>query len=387
MSEQEASSRVPSAPLHWRVKTCRWLLRVLLFVWGTVFVNIFTGTIANLNTTTTDTPLAQLFIIHLLLTYPLVVWPGLGLLLLLTLLSWLGSRDKQATFSLPLSEQDRIHMLRRLRSRYDQLLAQSLQEAVQLELGLTQKPAAVQHALGLALRVPDQPEQPLPPHASIVQAYELAQQELLILGEPGAGKSTLLVKLAGYLVEQAEQDATRPLPILLPLSSWAVSYRPLHEWLGGEIARLYDVQRHISQQWIQAEQVLPLLDGLDEMEEDARVACIAAINIYHREHLRPLVVCSRSNEYAAAAKHERLELHTAVVVQPLEPGQVDDYLTNLGRPLAGLRDALKANALLRELATTPLLLQVFMLTYHGTSVQALFQKEASLQEQIWTDYV
>jgi predicted NACHT family NTPase len=76
----------------------------------------------------------------------------------------------------------------------------------------------------LSLRLPDQPEQLLPPHTSIVQAYELAQQELLILGEPGAGKSTQLLELAYHLVEQAEHDATHPLPVLLPLSSWATAH-------------------------------------------------------------------------------------------------------------------------------------------------------------------
>ena len=119
MSEREASSGVPSAPPHWRVRACRWLLRALLFVWGTLVVNTFTGTIANLNTTTTDTPLAKLYIIRLAQAYPLQVWSSLGLLITLTLLSWLGSRDKQALSAPSLSEQDRIHMLRRLHVRYE----------------------------------------------------------------------------------------------------------------------------------------------------------------------------------------------------------------------------------------------------------------------------
>jgi energy-coupling factor transporter ATP-binding protein EcfA2 len=240
--------------------------------------------------------------------------------------------------------------------------------------------------LSLALRLPDQPEQSLPPRTSIVQAYELAQQELLILGEPGAGKSTLLVELARFLVAEAERDATQPLPILLPLASWAVNRHSLGEWLGEEIARLYHVSRRLSQQCIEAG-VLPLLDGLDEMERGARTACIAAINTYHREQLRPLVVCSRATEYDAAARHERLALHTAIIVQPLESKQVDAYLVKLGKPLAGLRAAWKTDTLLQELATTPLMLQVLTLTYHDTSVRAVSQREPQLRKQIWTDYV
>src|SRR5258708_3229022 len=123
----------------------------------------------------------------------LQVCPSLGFLAVLTLLSWFGRRGRQVPFPHPLSEQDRVHMLRRLRLRYEQILAQSLQGAVQLELGLASRPAAVQNAVSLSLHLPDQPEQLLPSHTSIVQAYDLAQQELLILGDPGAGKSTLLL--------------------------------------------------------------------------------------------------------------------------------------------------------------------------------------------------
>src|SRR5262249_14386532 len=53
----------------------------------------------------------------------------------------------------------------------------------------------------------------------------------------------------------------------------------------------------------------------------------------------------------------------------------------------GLRAALKKNTHLQMVATTPLMLQVLMLTYHGTSIRALSQKEAQLREQIWTDYI
>ena len=63
-------------------------------------------------------------------------------------------------------------MLRRLRVRYEQILAQSLQGAVQLELGLAERPTAIQNAVSLALRLPHQPEQLLPAHTSILQAYE-----------------------------------------------------------------------------------------------------------------------------------------------------------------------------------------------------------------------
>src|SRR5262249_30421715 len=152
--------------------------------------------------------------------------------------------------------QDHVWMLRRLRFRYEQMLAQSLQGAVQIELGLASKSAAVQQTASLALRLPLQPDQPLPPQTSIVDAYERAKQELLILGEPGAGKSTLLLELAHHLVGQAEQDAAQPLPVLLPLSTFAVKHSSLQDWLIEQVASLYDVPKRLSAQWVQTRQIL-----------------------------------------------------------------------------------------------------------------------------------
>jgi hypothetical protein len=256
-----------------------------------------------------------------------------------------------------------------------------------MELGLASRPAAVQNAASFSLHLPDQPERLLPPGTSIVQAYELAQQELLILGEPEAGKSTLLLELAYHLVQQAEQDTSQPLPILLSLSSWAASQRPLSDWLCEQVTLFYDVPLRLSQQWIQAELVLPLLDGLDEIEQAARADCITAINVYHRDHLRPLVVCSRTDEYDTAAMLGRLVLHTAVVVQPLSEEQVIIHLTAMGKPLTALRTAIRKNLLLQALTRTPLMLQILILAYHGISVRELPREEAQLRQQIWMDYV
>jgi hypothetical protein len=249
------------------------------------------------------------------------------------------------------SDKNRERMLRRLRRSYHDLLAQSLQGITWMELGLTEKPGAVQNVTNLALRVAQQAEQLLPPGVSIIQVYENAEQELLVLGEPGAGKSTELLHLARHLVSQAEQAETALLPVILPLSSWAVKHGVLEDWMVEQIAQAYDIPRKVSQQWVEHEQILPLLDGLDEMEEEARPACIEAINVYHRAHLSPLVVCSRTAEYENAARKQRLALQSAVVVRPLTSEQVDATLDRAGEAVAGLRTALSEQPALHNLAT------------------------------------
>jgi hypothetical protein len=174
-----------------------------------------------------DAPLQTLFIF-----WPITLAIGIGLLLL-TGLFWLLSRTGNPP-NAPLSAitpRDRTRLLNRLQAHYQQILAQSLQGAVQLELGLATWPAAVHNATLLALRLPEQEEQVLPAHTSIVEVYEQAQHELLILGEPGSGKSTVLLELAHYLIEQAKADEMHPLPVILPLSSWANKCLPFQEWL------------------------------------------------------------------------------------------------------------------------------------------------------------
>lgn len=376
-----------SGLLPWQVRLCRILLGGLQWIWGTLVAGIIIGTIANLNTTITDTSLSKLYIAQIVLTYPLPTAVVLGALILLTLLMWMGSRINKFPTSRTPSERNRTHMLHRLRTYYEQMLDQSLQGVVRIELGLVSKPVNVPKTLSLNLQLPDQLQQNLSSCTSIIKAYELGQQELLILGEPGAGKSTLLLELAQYLIEQAELDAKQPLPVLLPLSSWAMKQLVLQDWLVEQVASLYNIPLYLSRYWVHTEQILPLLDGLDEMNEAARSACIVAINTYHREHLMSLIVCSRNNEYNAAITREPLRLHAEVFVQPLSFTQVDTYLATLGKSLGGLRAALKKQSGLREIATTPLMLQVLVLTYRNNSVRALPQKKTDLQKQIWAAYV
>src|SRR5947209_3165804 len=285
-------------------------------------------------------------------------------------------------------QQNRGRMLQRLHRSYEDLMRQSLQGITGLELGLTQKPAAVQNLVTFLRQFSHRTEQHLPSGTSILQAYDEAAHELLILGEPGSGKSTLLLDLALHLVERAETNVTHPLPIIVPLSSWAVKRPPLEIWLCDQLTQLYDVPHQISKQWVEEDGILPLLDGFDEIDEAARPACIAAINSYHQAHLLvSLVVCSRKAEYEVAAAQQHLMLQRAVVVQSLTKAQVDATLNQAGKSLSGLRSAIKKNTSLGDLATTPLMLSVLMLTYQGTSVRVLSGKESVLHQQVWTDYI
>ncbi len=132
---------------------------------------------------------------------------------------------------------------------------------------------------------------------SITQVYDAADGELLILGAPGAGKTTQLLELAKDLLERAEVDEQHPMPIVFNLSSWSTKQQSLADWLVEELVSKYQVPRKLGQTFVEDDQILPLLDGLDEVSPKERTACIEAINRYRQEHgLLPLVVCSSMGE-------------------------------------------------------------------------------------------
>ena len=251
----------------------------------------------------------------------------------------------------------------------DGLLTQSLHHAARIELCLQGRPNVLDNPWRLQVQELDRSSQGLSEDTSIVEMYDRAQGELLILGEPGAGKTTLLLELTCTLLERAENNERLPMPIVFTLSSWAEKRQALDAWLVEELSTKYQVPRKIGQRWVDTGQVLPLLDGLDEVVEDARSACVKRINDYHQlrlEHGSSIVVCCRSEEYRTLST--RVMLQQAVSIQPLTKRQINTYLDQVGEPVKGLmRQALKKDIKLRELARQPLMLNIFTLAYQDAT--------------------
>jgi DNA polymerase III delta prime subunit len=250
------------------------------------------------------------------------------------------------------------------------VLQASLPHDILLELNLTERSTMVARTLDLFVQRQDLAERLQAPGTRLVDVFDRLDRALLILGAPGAGKTTLLLELARDLLQRAAEDPEQPIPVVFPLSSWAKQRRPLALWLVDALSEQYDVPRKLGQAWIAADAILPLLDGLDEITPEHRTACIEAINAFRHDHgLLPLVVCSRMADYEAL--DTRLRLQGALVVQPLMPQQVDSYFTQVGAPLAAVRQTLQEDPALGELLDTPLMLTIVTLAYAGESGGAL----------------
>ncbi len=286
-------------------------------------------------------------------------------------------------------QRNRQRLLRRVQSFWiTGVLDHSLHGAALIALGLQEQPDAVAHPWHLVLQQPETVPHLLPAGMRITEVYDRADGELLILGAPGSGKTTLLLELARDLLARAEHDEHHPLPVVFNLSSWAMKRQDLVGWLVEELNTKYQVPRKFGRALVEADQILPLLDGLDEVAAKERLACIEAINTYRQEHgLLSLVVCSRSTDYLVQAT--RVLLGCAVEVQPLTDQQVDDYLARAGEQLKALCDALQRDASLREITSTPLMLSILTLTYQGLTVEDLSRVSSPTDRQrhVFEQYV
>lgn len=266
------------------------------------------------------------------------------------------------------NQQNRQRMLKKMYSFWIKgVLEQSLYGGELVGLNLIEQGDAVTDPWTSALQQPEVGSGLLLTDKHISQIYDEVDGELLILGEPGSGKTTLLLELTRILLERANQEEKHPIPVVFNLTSWAVKRPALGDWLVEELRIKYQVPRKLAQAWVQAEQILPLLDGLDEVAVTARSACVETINTYRREHgLLPMVVCCRRDDYFA--QDTRLLLRCGMLVQPLTSQQIEVYLTDRGERLAALHHALQMDPTLQELASSPLMLSILALTYQNKTV-------------------
>jgi eukaryotic-like serine/threonine-protein kinase len=273
-----------------------------------------------------------------------------------------------------------LEILRRRVLEYwvDGVLRHSLYKEVLISLGKQQVDQFVDAPWKYTVEFSDAISPVLVPDRNVADIYDSAGL-LLILGEPGSGKSTTLLELAKTLLERAGKDVRERVAVVLNLSSWKKK-QPLNEWISIELSQKYRVPRTIARLWLRQHYLIPLLDGLDEVEISIQPDCVAAINAFIDESNPPgLVVCCRLNEYRWLP--ERLKLNGAIRLELLSEDDVDGYLRSTGAELDMLRQAVKADPVLKELAETPLMLNVMSLSFQGASGDELTKREGSSTEQ------
>jgi hypothetical protein len=266
-------------------------------------------------------------------------------------------------------DRNRQDMLTALRTRVDELVKKTINQGGEIALGFVEVPDALIRLEELS-RVPEGVPTAIPADAPILSVFDRFGQHLLILGAPGAGKTTLLRKLARALVERAEKDEHERIPVILELSTWANERRPLTDWMVERLQQSYRVPQKLAEDWVKRNQILPLLDGLDEVPSVCRGACVDAINQFRQMNgLVPVAVCCRVKDYDSIG--QKLELDGAVAIRQLARADVEDYLQRLGQPLEGVRQVLARDQIVWDLLDTPLMVDILIRSYQGLPAESL----------------
>jgi NACHT domain len=177
--------------------------------------------------------------------------------------------------------------------------------------------------------------------SGILEYYQqLDPARLVILGPPGAGKTLLALELALRLLSARARDSKIPVPV--SVAGWDTG-RPLGDWLVDRLVEAYGENIRVARELVARRRVLPVLDGLDEMDYDrpdegktatgstTRAAkALAVLNASaSMEGLArmPVVLTCRSGAYRRlAAKHTALQDATVIRILPLTPRKINQYL-------------------------------------------------------------
>jgi len=244
-------------------------------------------------------------------------------------------------------------------------LHHSLQTVVRLEVGLGDQPDAVKDPYGTGQLQDLADGQRLPAGTRLRSMLdERSGSRLLVIGEPGSGKTTHLLDLAEDQLAKARADETAPVPLVLLLSTWAGAPGGLAAWVCAEARQRYTIDATDMMTWLQAGQVLLLLDGLDEVADRWREACLADVEAFcadTRFSSCGLVITCRTREFRAFDR--KVPVTRAVRVLPLSDDQVQQAFASGGPSLTALREAAMQDRVLAELLTTPLMLGVAVLAF------------------------
>jgi hypothetical protein len=173
----------------------------------------------------------------------------------------------------------------------------------------------------------------------VVSYYcNLEPRRMVITGAGGSGKTVLAVELILGLLKDRAADA--PVPVRISAASLDTS-RPtnsaVEDWLAEHLRQAYKVPEATARKLVAARMVIPVLDGLDEMDamdapmyESRAGQAIRACNAYlDGVRAAAMILTCRINQYEALEQdaHEWVQDAARIELRPVEVAAACSFLT------------------------------------------------------------
>ena len=207
---------------------------------------------------------------------------------------------------------------------------------------------------------------------------------LVVLGRAGSGKSILAIR---FLLEFPKTPSLpQRAPVIFSVGSWDPTTTALRDWLIGlllrdhpHLARRVPTGATLAAALVDADLILPVLDGFDEIAVGLRQSALGELN----KTSLPLVLTSRRAEYEEAVTQAEAPLVLAAGIQIADLAHHDlaAYLPRTARPAAnrdgaaetaweGVLEKLRtretaASLNLARVLTTPLMVALARTMYNG----------------------
>jgi hypothetical protein len=285
------------------------------------------------------------------------------------------------------SVRDRNKLLEAVNTEVQARLEQSLHKAIQIHILKQETSQQIPRLWDVDVKIGKRPTVRLSPQITISQVFRQSSGKLLILGSQGAGKTTMLLELAKDFVEIAQADFEQAVPVILNLGTWKNNKQTIPDWLIAEIKSKYNISLNTSKLLVNNQLILPLLDGLDELDLGQQELCLRAINQWLTSESRPknIAVSTKLEDYKKC--RTKLRLHGATFLHPLQEQQIQKYLVACRSK--ELWEVIKDEPQFLGLAKNPLLLNLMILAYEELLIQAWkrINSEQERREYLLNAYV
>ncbi|MEV6361367.1 NACHT domain-containing protein [Nocardia asteroides] len=176
----------------------------------------------------------------------------------------------------------------------------------------------------------------------IADYFELLEspRRMVVLGDPGAGKTVAATYLVRSLIQHRRElhpetlRSAEPVPVRVNTAGWDGA-QEFSSWLVSQLNLDYKLPSVLGAEMLDSRMIMPVLDGLDEMDDDttngARArALLDRLNDREWAHRSVVVLCRRT-EFAhlrQAGGDNGLHGSATVTLDPLLADQPADYLSD-----------------------------------------------------------